>query len=131
MRGIRFKEVLKKWWWLLLLPLLFFIPFKKWMTKISGFGNVDVYKSISDILYSSMQNWGTDEKAMFNALGNLDGFELVKVYEAFGNKSYAFGGASFAMNSLDLFGWFAKELSGKDLIKMRNIWNKSGLNITF
>lgn len=134
-RGKTWINLLKKWWWVLLLPLLFIIPLEKvklWLMSIGGYSsNVDKYLSIAETLYSTMADFGTDEKLMFDVLKPLSGSELVKVYEAFGNKGYAFGGAFFGGYSLDLFGWFNKELDRNEKTQMRNIWVKSGLTLSF
>ncbi|MBS2212154.1 hypothetical protein KEM09_12110 [Carboxylicivirga mesophila] len=128
-------NILKKHWWVLLLPLLFFIPLDKVKSLVKSIGGystkVDKYLSIAETLYSAMAAPGTDEYLMFTILKPLNGDELVKVYDAFGNKGYALGGAFFGGYSLDLFGWFNKELSREEKTQMRNIWAKSGLSLSF
>lgn len=88
--------------------------------------------AIAQKQFSAMADLGTNEDLLFSSLRNLNGADLIKVYNAFGTKSYAASGSWFGVGyPLDLFGWYTEELGSSDLAKMRSIWNKSGLNITF
>ena len=93
-------------------------------------------------------SWGsTNESSMFNALQCLNGASLNKVYAEFGARNYD-------GSMLDLYGWFASELSNNimvtgvwwndcvadcdsywdqcyDLSYMRKIWNKSSIPVSF
>lgn len=93
-------------------------------------------KSIADRLEIAMRSSGTDEDALFQALGNLNGKDLQLVYANFGLRSYfPFTGESTADwmtkfgwgQKQDLFGWFDEELGGSDLSQMKSLWAKSGL----
>jgi len=130
-RGI---TLIKKWWWVLLLPLLFFLKPIKHLMEFFGFSEADKIRSIANRLEVAMNSglfYGTNEDGMFDILEVLNSKDLVAVYYAYGNRPYLFGGTNWLGFSLDLFGWFERELSGNDLIKMRNIWSKTDLEITF
>ena len=88
---------------------------------------------IANRLESAMYDIGTNEKTLFANVEKLSGPDLVRVYNAFGQRSYALWGNFFGLPAgfpLDLFGWFYEELGPKDLEKMRQIWIKSGLTWT-
>lgn len=111
--------------------LLFVWPAKQ-LFWLFGFGDVDKIKSISDRLFYAMNRFGTDEEDMFLLLEPLSSVELRSVYREFGMKPYANGGRLVVLgSSFDLFGWFSQELTGKEKARMRDIWAKSGLEITF
>lgn len=89
-------------------------------------------QSIANTQFSAMADLGTNEALLFSSIKNLSGADLVRVYQAFGTKPYASTGSWFGIGySLDLFGWYKEELGESDLQKMRQIWAKSGLAITF
>jgi len=127
-RGI---TLIKKWWWVLLLPLLLFIPWEKLKNFFSDRVNLTWAESIAESLHYAMLGRGTDEDVMFKSLEDLNQFELKEVFEAFGNRKYAWWGHSFGGAAIDLFGWFNAELNEKEKTQMRKIWVKSGLTITF
>ena len=104
-------------------------------------------KLIADKLQWAMDGYGTDEASMFNALQCLNGASLKKVYAEFGQRDYD-------GTMMDLFGWFAAELSDNvfvsgvfwdecvpecdgywdqcyELTYMRAIWKRSGMTLTF
>jgi len=82
--------------------------------------------------HTAMAELGTNEQLLFSSLNGLNGADLVKVFDAFGQKNYAATGSWFGTGySLDLFGWYSEELDGSDLAKMRTIWAKSGLALSF
>jgi hypothetical protein len=88
--------------------------------------------AIANKQHSAMADLGTNEQLLFSSLNGLNGADLVKVYNAFGQKNYAVTGSWFGVGySLDLFGWYSEELDGSDLAKMRTIWAKSGLALSF
>ena len=88
--------------------------------------------AIANKQFSAMADLGTNEQLLFSSLNGLNGADLVLVFDAFGQKNYASTGSWFgAGSSLDLFGWYSEELDGSDLAKMRAIWTKSGLSISF
>jgi hypothetical protein len=82
-------------------------------------------------LFDAMDQLGTNEAAMFNAVKDLNGASLQKVYSAFGIKKYlGFAWTNYIGTDKDLFGWFNEELGGTDLKRMKEIWKKSGLKWT-
>ncbi len=125
-----------KWFWILggFVLLLVFVGFKT-IAAALGLSN-GKYVEIAKKLNWAMVRVGTDENFIFNLLEPLSGFELVKVYNAFGTQPYGLsGGLGWFGNDLNLFEWFDKEFSPiwdrKDLEKLREIWSKSGMEITF
>ena len=86
--------------------------------------------AIANRLEYAMLDIGTFEQQLFDNLDPLTGQQLVQVFNAFGERSYAFWGNFFGLPvglPLDLFGWFKEELGSSDLNKMRQLWVKSGL----
>lgn len=89
-------------------------------------------QTIAATQFSAMADLGTNEALLFSSIKNLSGADLIRVYNAFGTKSYAATGSWFGVGyPLDLFGWYKEELGESDLQKMKQIWAKSGLTITF
>lgn len=94
---------------------------------------------VTEQLYKAMDGVGTDEKTIKALCKNLTSSQLNEVYKVFGLRPYSeyplYGGGAgwsiFGAKNLDLFGWFAREMSGQDLVELRDIWVKSGLTITF
>jgi len=87
--------------------------------------------AIADRIWYAMADVGTNESLLFNNLENLTANQLIMVYNAFGQRPYAFTGNWFGLGfPLDLFGWFNEELGPQDLMKMKNIWAKTGLTWT-
>ncbi len=96
-----------------------------------GLSNTEI-QSIASTQHSAMADLGTNEALLFSSIKNLSGADLIRVFNAFGTKAYAATGAWFGVGyPLDLFGWYKEELGESDLQKMRGIWAKSGLAITF
>lgn len=86
--------------------------------------------AIANRLEYAMLDIGTFEQQLFDNLDPLTGQQLVQVFNAFGERPYAFWGNFFGLPvglPLDLFGWFKEELGSNDLNKMRQLWAKSGL----
>tara|TARA_Y100000034_G_scaffold83551_1_gene100011 strand:+ start:116 stop:658 length:543 start_codon:yes stop_codon:yes gene_type:complete len=104
-------------------------------------------KLIADKLENAMDGLGTNENTMFNSLQCLNGASLKKVYVEFGQRDYS-------GTMMDLFGWFSEELSNAifssgvfwddcvpecdgywnqcyALTYMREIWKRTGMNLTF
>ncbi|TDN99954.1 hypothetical protein [Sunxiuqinia elliptica] len=86
----------------------------------------------------AMMNWGTDEELLFNSLEHPDGKpfsgkQLKQVFEAFGFRDYDFTGGRnvFLGAAKNLFEWYESELTRKEKVRMRAIWEKSGLDLTF
>ena len=98
-------------------------------------------KTIAQGQYNSMKGFGTDENALFDALVDLNGAQLCKVYQAYGVKE-----------GKDLFGWYQDELGRgafstmvhpdipgcesvfdgcSESTMMATLWEKSGLPLTF
>lgn len=87
--------------------------------------------AIANRLEYAMLDIGTKEQQLFDNLQPLDGQQLVQVFNAFGERPYAFWGNFFGLPvglPIDLFGWFKEELGTNDLAQMRQLWLKSGLN---
>lgn len=117
----------------LLLVVLFFV-FKplNWFKSFLGYGNLSKVDSIASRLFDAMNRFGTDESTIFLLLDPLSSSDLKRVYESFGNRPYANGGRLVVLGaSMDLFGWFGKELTEKEKARMRDIWAKTDLEITF
>jgi len=88
-------------------------------------------QTIADRLYYAMADIGTDESLLFSSLQNLTAQQLIQVYNAYGTRPYAYTGSWFGLGyNLDLFGWFNKELSGNQLMRMKQLWAKTGLTWT-
>ena len=109
---------------------------------------------IANNLEVYMEQYGTNEQSMFNALQCLNGASLNKVYASFGAREYDMTWPNQDV-IMDLFGWFSEELSntlftsiyhnecvpscteafgGNEchaLKYMREIWSKSSIPITF
>lgn len=86
--------------------------------------------AIANRLEYAMLDIGTFEAQLFANLDPLTGPQLVQVFNAFGERPYAFWGNFFGLPvglPLDLFGWFKEELNTAELNKMRQLWLKSGL----
>lgn len=129
-------KIFKNNWKLLLglivvvLVLVFLKPFN-WLSKLFG-GNVNNLESLTNEVFLTMWTWGTDEKRLFELLEPLNKSDLKSVFYKFGNKPYGMGGRTIIVGKgLNLFGWFDKELTEKEKARMRDIWAKTGLNVTF
>ena len=102
---------------------------------------------IANNLQIYMAGTGTNESSMFSALQCLNGASLNKIYASFGARSYD-------DSMMDLYGWFASELSDnifisgvwyndcvetctswwddcRDLTYMRGIWTRSSIPVSF
>lgn len=109
--------------------LLFVYPGKRLLEWLNL--SVDSKKSTAKRLKVAMQNFGTDEAELWLLLEPMNKRELEQVYIEFGLQRYDYGGRFWFGAPLDLFGWFAKELNGKEKTRMREIWSKTNLEITF
>jgi hypothetical protein len=79
-------------------------------------------QAIAERQYIAMWRPGTDENELYRAIAYLNGADLRLIYELFGRRNY------YAMRRpLDLFGWYAEELTRAELDRMRIVWYKSGL----
>lgn len=86
--------------------------------------------NIATSQFDAMQGFGTDEEMLFNSLNGLNGKALQLVYQKFGLKPYLIAGyfpAWATGTPLDLFSWYRNELDTREMIKMRQVWAKSGL----
>ena len=86
--------------------------------------------NIATSQFDAMQGFGTDETILFNSLNGLNGKALQLVYKKFGLKPYLVAGyfPSWASGTpIDLFTWYRNELDTAELLKMKQVWNKSGL----
>nr|WP_321356636.1 hypothetical protein [uncultured Draconibacterium sp.] len=120
-----------KMFWLItaILFIVFVWPAKQLFVWF-GF-SVDSLKSNAKRLKIAMQYFGTDEKELWNLLEPMSKRELEEVYIEFGLQRYEYGGRFWFGSPLDLFGWFSKELNAKEKTRMREIWSKTNLEITF
>ncbi|MHA7109355.1 hypothetical protein ACRTDU_04465 [Sunxiuqinia elliptica] len=87
--------------------------------------------SIAEKQYYAMWRIGTNEVDLFNDLKTLTKKQLIQVFEAFEHHYYGLGGGLIPGIPLNLFGWYAKELTKPEKVRMREIWGKTGLEITF
>ena len=92
---------------------------------------VDSLRSNAKRLKIAMQYFGTDESELWNLLEPMNAKQLEQVYIEFGLQRYEYGGRFWFGSPLDLFGWFSKELNSKEKTRMREIWSKTNLEITF
>lgn len=86
--------------------------------------------NIATSQFDAMQGFGTNEDILFSSLNGLNGKALQLVYQKFGLKPYLIAGyfpAWATGTPLDLFSWYRNELDTQELIKMRQVWAKSGL----
>jgi len=92
------------------------------------------YDSIAESQYEAMRDYGTDEELLFSTLKELNAPDLRQVYKSFGKRTYRSGGAGIPFligQNTDLFGWYANELNESEREKMKSIWNKTGMKLTF
>jgi hypothetical protein len=91
------------------------------------------YDNIADSLENYMQGWGTNSKKMYELLAPLSANELKAVYLKFGSRV----NEDFSNDAGNLFTWFDWELSDYSPFdlgaasKMRTLWKKTGLPLTF
>lgn len=120
---------------LIVTGVIFFVFVVPWKSITGGknwFGGGSDANKISYRCYQAMKGIGTKDDDLFGALNGLSGNVLRKVFEAFDTRGYAWSGADALFGvQLNLFEWFSKELSRKEKARMRDIWAKSGLEITF
>lgn len=97
-----------------------------------------VYEAIAENQFGAMRDYGTDEETLFKSLEGLSKSDLRNVYKAFGLRNYESGGKGLSVfgfdivgQSLDIFGWYSNELTKDEKKKMRSIWEKSELKLTF
>lgn len=88
-------------------------------------------KAVAEQQLQAMWGLGTNEDELFNSLKNLTKAQLKQVYKSFGTYAYEGWGKWASGADIDLFGWYKQELSGDDLQKMREIWSKTDLTLTF
>lgn len=94
---------------------------------------ITFYSNIADSLEGYMQGWGTESDKMIELLKPLSNNELKAVYLKFGSRI----NNDFSNDAGNLFTWFKWELSDYSpfsmgaLTRMRIIWKKTGLPITF
>lgn len=83
------------------------------------------YKKIAELQRKALVGAGTNEEILFLSLEGLNADDLKVVFMDFGLQAR---GADFiGFTRMDLIDWYNKELSGKDLEKMRTIWKPTGL----
>ncbi len=81
---------------------------------------------------SAMSRPGTKERILVDSIRNLNGADLIRVFNAFGVVAYdnTFGAKAIIFgNDLDLFGWYNEELKGSDKEEMQSVWDKTGMEI--
>ena len=128
-------EYLKYIW--AVVALVFLYVLSKWFGI--SIKPTDKKRDVANLLYDCMQDQGTRFDDMYKALESLSSNELKGVYDEFGSRNYRdmgiLGGGSWPEGlggvPLDLFGWFSAELLPWQKGKMRDIWFKSRLLITF
>jgi len=85
---------------------------------------------LADKLEKAMGSFGSSFTDMTKWLKVLNGADLKKVYQAFGNRKYLmFGSAALLGTEKNLFEWFEEELDGREYAQMTAIWEKSGLKM--
>ncbi len=98
----------------------------------------DFYERIAENQFNAMRKVGTNEDSLFADLKGLSKGELEQVYNSFGTRFYSwFGQTGFLAENgisgikLDLFNWYKKELSKKQLSQMRMVWKSKGVEASF
>lgn len=87
---------------------------------------------IAERQMQAMGHFGTDIDLLFGDLMGLSKSQLKKVFEEFNYKPYLWGNRVTGIGrDKNLFEWYKEELSGDDIEAMREIWEKSELDITF
>ena len=91
-------------------------------------------EQIAEMQFAAMDRYGTDETLLFDSLKNLNGKDLVKVFNFFGTRDYE----GIQGNSQPIFGtqknlflWYSSELNQSELKRMREIWAKAKMNLGF
>lgn len=90
-------------------------------------------KKVAHALENAFSLWDWDDSEVIELLEKYNGADLRRIYDAFGERSYLFGGSGpgWFGSDLDLFQWFVEELDDDDLAVMRLVWKRSGLPISF
>ena len=70
-------------------------------------------------------SWGTDRDLLFDAISGFNADDLKAVYKEFGLREDFL--LLVPIFKADLFGWYNAELSGQDLLDMKEIWKKTNL----
>jgi len=74
-------------------------------------------------LFDNMRDWEMSHEPVMNLLRQMNGAELVAVYNAFGTPKYFMGQeAAIFGNPTDLIGWLKAELSPADLQEAQHIF---------
>ncbi len=98
---------------------------------INGGHLTDKYiQTLSDKLFSAMNWFGTNEKAIDEVYTVISLYPtaLLRVYNAFGNPKYlGFGKNDLLGTSMDLKAWLSKELSTGQFEKWNLLFSKYGL----
>lgn len=93
--------------------------------------SLEALKVIADNQYLAMNKYGTDTQLLFESLSNLNAEDLRAVNKFFGKRCSTislFPGTSQCISPyLNLFQWYNEELGESDLIKINELWLKSGL----
>jgi len=103
---------------------------------------VGISPSEADVLaqgqFAAMNKMGTDDiDEMTAQLENLTANDLKKVFNAFGRPCYNGWTECVGIDrylggqDLNLFGWYNEELTDSEKEKMRAVWRKTGLQLTF
>ena len=89
---------------------------------------------IAQQLLDAMNQYGTDEKAIIDALTPLNQNDLLSVIKKFGIKPYNgqalaedWFSKNFASTNYDLAGWLRAELSGSDLATVQKIFTDNNV----
>jgi len=108
-----------------------------WLLKFLPKKSLTPHEAIAEAQFSAMRDYATDEETLFRTLEGLTPPDLRAVFSSFGLRTYESGGKGLNLiifkigKKLDLFGWYSAELTEKERKKMRSIWGKSGLKLTF
>lgn len=91
----------------------------------------DKYKKLADYLYRSMDGWGTDSEAVYNAFEQLrNDVDFILLDRAFGIRTASdnlFG----LLEDEDLKGWIREDLSATEVQKLNTILKNRGITKRF
>jgi hypothetical protein len=117
---------------------LFVLKNKKKKPPLLQFADADrkIAADAAARMLAAMDRYGTDEEEIFDLSESLTPKQMKLTYQIFGLKPYSgYGqgmpGIDWYKDKIDLFGWFRNELNEAELQKLRSIWEKSEMPITF
>lgn len=85
----------------------------------------------ANTLYGAMLNFGTDEEAIFSTMDEIiTKDDMLLVIKAFGMKKYMWGARTLILGQdFNLIGWLRKELSSRDIKKIKTKFDTWGIPI--